>query len=122
MKIKNLIITKKVMSLVMAGTLVLSLSGCGNYDAFDTKYDYNKAIIFSQENKTATIVEIVKWTDYEGEQYQILTNDGLTMVTSSYDTKLIDDKTSKLSAEDIARSIIGNDVKITYLDEIAKSK
>ena len=65
--------------------------------------------------------ESIKFVSAKG-QYQILTNDGLTMVTSSYDTKLIDDKTSKLSAEDIARSIIGNDVKITYLDEIAKSK
>ena len=44
------------------------------------------------------------------------------MITSSFDTKLIDDKTSKLSAEDIARSIASEDAEIKYLDEVAKTK
>lgn len=120
MKIKNLKINKKVLSLVAAGAIVLSLSGCGNYDMLDTKYDFNKAIIFGEN--TATIVEIEKWCDYDGEQLQLLTKDGMYIITSSFDTKLIDDKTSKLSAEDIAISIAGEDVIINYLDEVAKTK
>ena len=119
MKIKNLSISKKAIALLTAGTLAFSLAGC-NYDMIDTKYDYNKAIIFG--DNTATIVEVKQWSDYDGEQIQILTNDGLYMITSSFDTKLIDDKTSKISAEDVARSIAGENVEIKYLDEVAKTK
>ena len=117
---KNLKLNKKAITAVLATTISLSMTGCGNYTVFDTKYTFNKAIIFG--DNTATIVEIKKWKDYDGEQLQIITNDDLIIVTSSYDTKLINDKDSNVKAEDLARSIAGEDVEIVYLDDVAKQK
>ena len=62
MDIKNLKVNKKVIALGMLGVLgTMTLTGCGNYAVIDTKYTFNKAIIFG--DNTATIVEIQKWTD-----------------------------------------------------------
>ena len=100
----------------MAVSSVILLSWCGNQSFWDTKYTFNKAIIFGEN--TATIVEVDKWNDYEGEQIQIKTNDGAYILTSAYDTKLIDERNSEITAEDIARSIMGDDVQINYLDDV----
>ncbi|MBQ6285744.1 MAG: hypothetical protein IJK67_05525 [Bacilli bacterium] len=81
----------------------------------DFKYNFNKAIIFN--GNTATIVEIEKWTDYDGEQLQIVTKDGAIIITSSFDTKLINDINSTVKADDIARSILGEDAEINYLGQ-----
>ena len=117
MKIKNLKIKSKVVAMALAGTLAsVTLTGC-NATLVDTNYTFNKAIIFG--DGTATIIEIKKWADYDGEQFQIITNDGLVIVTSSFDTKLINDNNSSLKAEDVARSIAGEDVHIYYLNENA---
>ena len=111
---------KKIIAMALVSTLSASvLTGCGNYTVMDTKFTFNKALIFGEN--TVTIVEIEKWTDYDGEQLQIQTTDGAFILTSSFDTKLIDDRNSTISAEDLARSIMGEDVEITYLDSISKT-
>jgi len=116
MKIKKLNIRPKMAALILAGALsTLALTSCGSYDVVDMKYDYNKAIIFS--DNIATIIPIEGWTDYEGEQFQIRTADGLYMLTSSYDTKIIDERETNLTAEEIVRAIKGDDVEIRYLTE-----
>lgn len=116
---KNLKLNKKAIAIALATTISLSTTGC-NKQIIDVKYEFNKAIIFGED--TATIVEIDKWTDYDGEQLQITTKDGLVIVTSSFDTKLVNDKKSEIKAEDIARSIKGEDVEIIYLDDVPKQK
>ena len=117
---KDLKINKKAVAILAAGGITLStLTGC-NMTCVDTKYTFNKAIIF--RDNTATIVEIKKWADYDGEQLQLITKDGLIIVTSSFDTKLINDEDSNLTAEDVARSIIGEDAKINYMFENANQK
>lgn len=103
---------KQIITAALAGSLAVPLTGC-NAALFDTKFTFNKAIILG--DNTATIVKIDKWTDYDGEQLQIVTEDGLVLVTSSFDTKLINDSNSDIKAEDIARSIKGDDVDINYL-------
>ena len=116
MKIKNFKSTRKLAGLVLAGTIsTLSLTGCGNHTEFDFKYTFNKAIIF--DDNVATIIDIVKWCDYEGEQYQITTKSGLVILTSSRDTKLFDDRKSNISAEDFARIMKNDDVIINHYDE-----
>lgn len=115
---------KKVGKIMLAGVAISStllLSGCGNYTILDTKYSFNKAIIFDEDS--ATIIEIEKWTDYDGEQLQLQTKDGAFILTSSYDTKLMDDRNSDISAEDLVRSLKGDDVQINYLGEsVSKEK
>lgn len=117
-KAKN---TGKTLLAGIALSSMLLLSGCGNYDMFDTKYTFNKAIIFGEN--CATIIEIESWRDYEdGEQIQLETKDGAYILTSSFDTKLIDDRNSAINAEDVVKAIKGNDVQITYLNDIADKK
>ena len=74
------------------------LTGC-NYDLIDTNYSYDKAVI-NLGDKTIT-VSVDKWTDYEGEQLQIITKDGTVILTSSYNCILL--KTD--SDEDIAGAL-----------------
>lgn len=113
--VKNINIKKNVIAMALAGALTTTaLTGCGNYTMVDTKYTYNKALIF--RDNSVTIVEVESWADYDGEQIQIKTPEGLYFVTSSFDTKLIDDSNSNISAEDFARSIVGEDVTINYLN------
>ena len=121
MSIKNLklnskVFNKKSISFVLAGSLAATmLTSCGNYDAFDTKYTFNKVIVFG--DNSATIYEIQSWVDYDGEQLQIETKDGFYFVTSSYDSKLIDEANSGRTAEEFAKSIKGEDVEIYYWDQ-----
>ena len=114
-KVKNLNIKKKTITMATTGMLsVVVLAGC-NRQVVDLKLKYNKAIIFHDD--TATIVEVKHWDDYEGEQLQLTTPDGLVILTSAYDTKLINDEKSEIKAEDVARSIGGEDIEIRYLEK-----
>lgn len=117
-KVKNLNIRKKAIAMATAGVLAtVVLTGC-NQQVMDVKLKFNKAIIFRED--TATIVDVKYWDDYDGEQLQLITPDGLVIVTSSYDTKLINDEKSLLTAEDVARSIGGDDIEIRYLEKHEK--
>ena len=117
-KVKNLNIKNKAMAMAATGVLAtVVLTGC-NQQVMDVKLKFNKAIIFRED--TATIVEVKKWNDYDGEQLQIITPDGLIIITSSYDTKLINDENSEIKAEDVARSIGGDDIEIRYLEKHEK--
>lgn len=117
---KNILRRKKAAAIALAGILsTTTLTWC-NHILVDTKMTFNKAIIFGENS--VTIVEIEKWSDYDGEQLQIKTKDGAYILTSSFDTKLIDDRDSTITAEDIARSIMGEDVEINYLDEISRNR
>ena len=117
MKIKNLKFGSKAKAIALGSMLVLStsvLTGCGNYDAFDTNFSFNKAIIFNDDK--ACIIDIATWADYDGEQIQLILTDGTIILTSSFDTKLINDEKGIISAEEIAKAIAGDDIEITYLD------
>ena len=116
MKVKNLKFGSKAKAIALGATLALSttiLTGC-NYDFVDTNYSFNKAIIFNEN--IACIIEITSWGDYDGEQLQLTLNDGTVILTSSFDTKLINEQNSAISAEEIAKAISGEDVEITSLD------
>jgi len=66
------------------------LTGCGNYDLFDTNYTYNKAII-KLPDSTVVNVDIKQWKDYDGEQIQIISTDGTVYLTNSFNCTLIND-------------------------------
>ena len=117
-KVKKLNISKKAVALATTGVLATAvLTGC-NQQVVDVKLYFNKAIIFHDDS--AVIVDVKHWNDYDGEQLQLITPDGLIIVTSSYDTKLINDEKSVLKAEDVARSIGGDDIEIRYLEKHEK--
>lgn len=83
---------KKLLVAVLATTMILGLTGCGNKDLFDTNYTYDRAII-GLPNGESVEVEIKQWKDYEdGEQIQIIAKDGTVYLTSSLNCTLINDK------------------------------
>ena len=77
----------KLIALLMIVLIVLGLTGC-NYVLFDTKYRFDYAII-KLPNGEVIEGKIVKWTDYDGEQLQIVMEDGNTYLVSSFYTTLI---------------------------------
>lgn len=100
-------IKKTVMTTALFGTLSLALlTGCADASRNE------KAIIFG--DGTATIVEVERCIIFSN-YYEILTKDGLKICTPMYDTKLITESESSVTAEEIAISIMGEDVKINYL-------
>lgn len=77
---------KKLISIILAiailvGCMVIFAS-CGNYDMFDTTYTFNYAYVVWPDG-TAEKLAIKSWTDYEGEQIQIKTEDDKVYVFNS---------------------------------------
>lgn len=60
---------------------ILLLCGC-NYNLIDTEYEFNKAICNYDGDKFE--LKIDKWTDYDGEQLQIITNDKVYLVSANH--------------------------------------
>lgn len=71
--------------IIIAGVIILT--GCGNYDHFDTNYTYTKAITYLGNERIE--IDIKQWKDYEGEQIQIIGQDGKIYLVSSFNTILI---------------------------------
>lgn len=59
----------------------------GNKTTVDLKYNYTKAIIYV--NGKEIQLDIDTWSDYEGEQIQIISKDGTVYLVSSFNTILI---------------------------------
>ena len=78
---------KKVIGLFIVIALLLTLAGC-NYSSMETHYDFDYAIVKFPDGNTEKI-EIKKWSDYEGEQLQIKTEDGTVYLVSSFNCVLV---------------------------------
>lgn len=79
---------KKILAIlgIILGTLCLT--GC-NYQMLDFNYTFDKAICnIGGEYQT---IEINSWTDYEGEQIQIIDKTGKVYLVSSFNCTLIDE-------------------------------
>ena len=85
---------KKIFALVLTALMLCSLASCGNYDAFDTVYTYDYAIVTFPDGTTQTI-ELSQWTDYEGEQIQITAKDGTVYLVNSVNCVLVKRPESK---------------------------
>ncbi len=65
-----------------------TITGCGNKTILDTTYTYDRAIIQLADG-TVVDTKIKSWTDYEGEQIQVIAEDGTVYLTSSFRCDLI---------------------------------
>jgi hypothetical protein len=80
---------KKLKLFILIGFMIiglLTLTGC-NKDIIDTNYTFTKAITYIGNERIE--IEIKKWSDYDGEQIQIIGKDGKTYLVSSFNTILI---------------------------------
>lgn len=74
---------KKILLLIVP---VLLITGC-NRQVFDFKYTYNKA--YCNYNGDKFELNIDKWSDYDGEQIQIMSN-GKTYLISANNCYLVE--------------------------------
>lgn len=80
MRKKNLFI---ILSICVLGVL----SGCGNQTFLDSTYTFNYAQFQLPDGELIT-GKIVKWRDYDGEQLQLIMEDGNTYLVSSFNAVL----------------------------------
>jgi len=79
---------KKIIMIFGIISLLFLTTGC-NKQIFDFKYTYNKAICnIGGEYKE---IKIKKWTDYDGEQLQIIDKDDNVYLVSSFNCTLINE-------------------------------
>ncbi len=81
---------KKIIAFLIAVIMLVSLVSCGNYDTFDTVYTYDYAIVSFPDGEVKKI-EIEKWSDYEGEQIQIIAKDGMVYLVNSNNCVLVNE-------------------------------
>lgn len=75
--------------LLLIAILLLVVTGCGNMDMWDTNYTYDRAICdIGGEYQE---IEIRQWHDYDGEQLQIIAEDGKIYLVSSMNCTFIKD-------------------------------
>lgn len=74
--------------ILIVGILLLGLTGC-NKRILDFEHEYNKAVCNYDGEKF--VLKIDKWTDYEGEQIQIISN-GKTYLLSTNRCYLVKEK------------------------------
>ena len=118
---KNINVNFKKLLLIgaLGGTLVLT-TGC-NRNILIGAQSFDKAIIFNDNN--AAVLDIASWKDFnDGEQLELTTKDGMVILTSAYDTKLINSNNSDKSVEDLCKAILGEDATISYFDKNVKVK
>lgn len=86
---KNKILKISILVIMLVGGMLL-LTGCENKDMWDTNYTYTKAITYIGNEKIE--IKIKQWRDYDGEQIQIIAEDGTIYLVSSFNTILIKEK------------------------------
>ena len=82
---------KKILTFSLMVVLVSTLMGCGNQTFFDTTYTYDRAIIQLADG-TVVDTKITAWRYYDGEQIQVVAEDGTIYLTSSFRCDLIQSK------------------------------
>ena len=78
----------KKLAIVAVITIVGLLSGCGNLDMLDTNFTYHYAVT-KWPDGTMKKIEVKQWSDYEGEQIQVITHDGHIYLLSMNNTVLV---------------------------------
>lgn len=79
---------KRIVLVFMLVAMCLGLCACGNYDAWDTVYTYDRAIVALADGSIVT-GRVQNWRDYEdGDQIQVKI-DGKTYLVHSTNVTLI---------------------------------
>lgn len=86
---------KKIISIIAVVLVIIAsvgLVGCSAYNKqiIDLNYQFDRAII-QLANGEVVECKVKSWSDYEGEQIQVVSEDGTIYLTSSYRCDLIKD-------------------------------
>ena len=71
---------KKLILVLCFISLIFCLTGC-NYQMIDLEYNFNKAVCNYDGEKFT--LEIDSWTDYEGEQIQVISNNKTYLISAN---------------------------------------
>lgn len=82
---------RKISLLIITLMCMICLTSCGNYEVFDTTYDFKK-VHTTFDGVEYKCYEISSWTDYEGEQIQVDIVGYGKVILSSYNSCLIENK------------------------------
>ena len=80
---------KIILSLTIIVAALFCLTGCGNKDMWDTNYTFDRAIC--KIGGEYEEIKIRQWSDYDGEQIQIIATDGKIYLVSTNNCTLIRD-------------------------------
>lgn len=78
-----------VLTTVLALSLTVLITGCGNRAVFDTQWTFKKAKIFIGDEVIE--VEVKKWSDYDDTSVQIVAKDGQVYLTDIKNVVLMGD-------------------------------
>ena len=78
-----------VLTTVLALSLTVLITGCGNRSVFDTKWTYKQAKIFLGDEVIE--VDVKSWRDYDDTSIQIIAKDGQVYLTDLKNVVLIGD-------------------------------
>lgn len=82
---------RRFLMFALLAAMMLILAGCSNYQVFDTKWNYDTALIRMPDGEVLE-VDVKGWSDSEGEQLTITAMDGSVYMVSSLNCILIDEK------------------------------
>ena len=114
--VKNLKVRQALATLALAGTLTLSLTGCGNKQILDFNKAFNVAL--EPNGDSISVVGIQNYNDYEGSQIQFVTNDGLRVLSSTHQLQLLNVE-NKSNLDHYTSSLQdSDDIVMYYSDDI----
>ena len=79
---------KNKLLITLAVILAITLSGCGNMQAFDTTFKFDKAIIFLPNGESIE-GKIDSWLDFENSDMIQVKIDGVTYLTHATNVIMI---------------------------------
>ena len=110
---------RKALAAASIAAIALSFSGCGNRDMLDTNKSFSFALIVADDHESGLALGLSKYKNYEGEQQQLILDDGTVLLTSSYNTTLVRNKTS-LTMKEYAEGYLQEGAEITTISKESK--
>lgn len=100
---------KKRLGAALALSISLITTGC-NQTIADTNYGFDECLILGDD--TAIIMDVATWADYSGEQLQLITEDNMVVLSSSFDTNPYIGHNDQYSINKIAENSISDEGEI----------